>query len=363
MIYHGTLTLISPLHIGAANGDVGRMDFFTDRQALYPVNERRLVNVLDELGLVEHFINYSQNARPSLQDYLDRLDPAVGGALREKIITRRIPMTGDFRVFSFRPFISDLLSGELYLPGSSIKGALRNRIMFGLLVKDKSHLNSIMKRLAERWKVDKKRAGVELDDLFQSKLPQARKGPHRDWLRGLKISESFANIKDISEITETKVVSLNRAEGGFHFGAHRSSIYVQTVNPGVTFEFQMVIDNQLLNMMGSLELFHEMLNDPSKVEAFLEAEDQFWEVAGLEPMRERQDFYRKSGANLRLGWGSGYLNTSAGLHLDKNELMLIKKKYYKEDGYQIFPNSRKVVMKGSQVVDTLGWAKVELREV
>lgn len=378
-VYDCTLTPLSPIHIGDKVGELRPTEFYVENGQVHVVSEPRLVEALAELGLVENFLNYADGGFMSLQDFIGKQNATISRRLRARIATGGIPVAiqpphggpgKDPRIGSFRPLIRDPLTGRPYIPGSSIKGALRNQQLVALLMRHRGPLDQVMGGIRTEKTSNKKQTGAELDELMRlpSRAPGfGGQGPHRDWFRALKVSDAYCDEDGTSHIVEVKVISLNKGGVGHHFGARGRSICVECLKPGKVFKFTITVDDWLLEEMrrsAGTELFElsELLVNPVKVEKLHEEEEKFWTSANLEPMRRRQQEYRSAGANLRIGWGSGYLGTTVGLCLRNEERMAVKERFYPDTPYTVFPNSRKVVVNGTVPADALGWCKVAIQE-
>lgn len=359
------LTALSPLHIGGLESEVNNMEFFYDSRYLYHVSEGRMAQALKDEGLLEDFINFMGSGQDSLQGYLQTPPHIPKEALKERLNTKKIPLPGVpvKRINSFRLFKQDPLTGKPYIPGSSIKGALRSDILFLLMDKEVLRVKEVARAVQRSRSRDRIRIGNMINRLLEcAELEHARQGPHRDWLRALKVSDAFCKDKEASSIREVKVASLNRNGSGYHWGAREASIYVEALKPGVIFTFTIEIDRWLLKVMERRRQAHfdlqDIFNNKTKLQYLDAAEQAFWEQAGIFFMIARQKSHIADGANLRLGWGSGYLGTTIGAYLDDRVKLDIGQKYY-NTRYDIFPNSRKTIVENDNPVDTLGWCKAE----
>lgn len=353
------LTVLSPLHINWQ--EVNNMEFYYDQFSLCHVSEARMAQVLKEEGLVEHFINFMSSGKGSLQEYLETHSPA---GVKEKLGGRKLfldtPSGG--RINSFYAFQQDPLAGKPYIPGSSIKGALRNDLLLLLLDQKKLSANDLEKAVKNADRRSRHRAGNIVNRLLESANFDTRQGPHKDWLRAIKVSDAFCQEKEPSSIQEVKVASLNKNGSGYHWGAKKTTLHVETINAGTVFTFTIEIDKTLLAMMAGknkpLVDPESIFQNPTKMNYLATAERRFWEQAELSLMNKRIEQHLSSGANFRLGWGSGYLSTSIGAFLSDQLRLSIGKNVY-NTRYPVFPNSRKVVVEENTPVDTLGWCKLE----
>jgi CRISPR-associated protein Csm5 len=359
------LKVLSPLHIGGLVTEVNNMDFFYDTKYLYHVSETRMAQALKEEGLIEDFINFMSSGQASLQEYLETPPYIPKEDLRKRLEGKKIALTRPpvKRINSFRLFKQDPLTRKPYIPGSTIKGALRSDILFMLMDKGALKAEEVEKTVRKSKRRDRKKVGNMVNRLLESAdLQHTRPGPHRDWLRALKISDAFCRDEEPSFLQEVKVVSLNKNGKGFHWGAGGASIYVESLKPGTTFTFTMEIDEWLLQIMELARKtqfdLQDIFNNKTKLKYMRKAEQIFWEQSGIPLMNTRQEKHLADGANLRLGWGSGYLGTTIGAYLIDKVRLNIGKTFY-NTRYDTFPNSRKVIVDNDIPVDTLGWCKLE----
>ncbi len=359
------LTVLSPIHIGGLESEVNNMEFFYDSRYLYNVSEVQMAKALSDEGLMEEFINFMSSGRDSLQGYFQALPLANKEALKKRLQVKKILLTEVpiKRINSFRPFKEDPLTREPYIPGSSIKGALRGDILFLLIDKKLLKSEEIARAVQRSRGSDRRRIGNMVNRLLESAdLEHTRQRQHKDWLRALKVSDAFCQDKESSSIREVKVTSLNRNGNGYHWGAREASIYVEALKPETVFTFTVEIDRWLLKVMESRRPaqfdLQDIFNNKIKFQYLDAAEQAFWNRANVSFMIAKQKSHISDGANLRLGWGSGYLGTTVGAYLNEHLRRDIGRKFY-NTRYDIFPNSRKTVVVNESPVDTLGWCKVE----
>lgn len=138
-------------------------------------------------------------------------------------------------------------------------------------------------------------------------------------------------------------------------------VFVEAIQPGTELTFEMHIDNFLMNRfkknnISLKELIRNAIEE--KYKTLLLEEKQFFANCGLHEMVKYYEKLEQEGANFRMGWGSGLLNTSLSLLLDDNERIHLRRKYFKKRNHFIFPQSRKVVVKGESIVGSMGWCKI-----
>jgi CRISPR-associated protein Csm5 len=353
--------------VGTASGEIGGTEFYIRNNYACITSEQKVSQALAGEGLIDNFMEFAVNeSYPTLGRYLNTLTRKQRASIENTINVRKVPlMAQDDRIARIRPQIVSPLDGSPYIPGSSIKGALRTAVLFLLLQDDKKELDEMVKRLPRARKKDKQWFARELDRqlLQQVNLGGVKKGPNTDWLRSLHIGDAFPEKKDCTEIIPVKVVSLT--DHGYHFGARDATIYVEAIVPGTTLTCELVVDNFSESMLTRFNNgrkiidFKDLLEKlPEKFTQIINTDRKFYELAGLNKMVEYHDLLIKYGANFRFGWGSGLLTTTVDLLLNEEERREVRQVFYPHRNNPNFPQSRKVTVERNNVVNTLGWVRL-----
>jgi len=368
--------VLSPVFIGDEKGERSPLEYYLEQKAyVYVISERKLLRALKEKNRLKDFLTYlEQEDRPNMNRFFSQLGPQQSSVLRDA--TLRKIKTGVSNLSNLRLHMMDPMTGEPYIPGTSIKGSLRLALLYYLASKDTKNFVNRVEQAVEKEK-NKKKAGKGIDtDYFQRykivKDNRSDGNPRNDILRMLKVSDAFVRIQSrtdyISEVYQVKVISLNNDNGGYHFsraGNREINIYVEAIQPGMRFEFDIDIDEFLENIFKSCGFTGKMNEQLMqalglKYGNLLDEERSFFEKAGLKAMVNYCDMLKKSGANFRLGWGSGMLNTTAAMLLPGEVRRKIRGRYFKPRNNVIFPQSRKVVVSGNgSVAHMMGWCKLE----
>ncbi|GEA18925.1 type III-A CRISPR-associated RAMP protein Csm5 [Moorella sp. E306M] len=364
--YNLIIEVLSPVHIGDARGRLSALEFFQDRQAVYLVNEKAWAKKLAAMQGIDDFVRYvERESFPSLEKFLEGLGASRANPLRQGTFLRRIAKGEPLWLSNFQPFISDSASRQPYIPGSSLKGAIRSALLFYLAGKSRDKAAIISRALQRRLK----QPGEGFDNLLRASLPEkkgTRRSPNSDWLRALQITDAYPLNNDCTEVREARVISLNEGRG-YHFGAREARLFVEVVKPGTRFKARLKLDQHTWDILHEasgekpsfvLEKWLELGRDKSR--QVLDKEKELFRQAGLTGIVEELDQIAARGANLRLGWGTGLLNTSLALHLSPEERRALRETYFSRRRHPEFPQSRKVVTKGGQPAATLGWLKLTL---
>lgn len=185
--YRLKVTVITPLHIGNGREMLRGYDFAEEHGYIWRFNENALLEAqnIDDPKVAE------QLARTKPADLItDDREYRDGNPLFRYHIPGQA-LSQDGRV---REFIKNVYD-QPYLPGSSLKGALRTAIGWWEwetkhLYPDLNKVSSPPRFEADRRKFDKKKAANRYEqDLFYPSAPSG-KGPNYDLMRALQVSDS-----------------------------------------------------------------------------------------------------------------------------------------------------------------------------
>ena len=362
--YRLKLTTLSPVHVGTADGEIKDTEFFIKGDHVHITSEKYIAEALTRENLIDNFVDFVQNeSRPSMNKYLATLTRKQRANIESTITIRNIslPWQND-RIFTLRPQVNNAADRSPYIPGSTIKGALRSTLLFLLCRNNKEELTRIVARLSQARTKNKKEFARDLDRklLQEVNLSGVKKGPNTDWLKSLNVSDAYPKEKGCTEVITVKVVSLT--DNGYHYGARNTSINVEAISAGTTFTCDVIIDEFAENMLTRFNNgrkvfdFNALLeNLKEKFSELLNYDRKFFNLAKLDIMVKCQDMLSKQGANFRLGWGSGLMTMTVDLLLDDKTRREIRRVFYPPRGNPNFPQSKKVVVSGGSIVNTLGW--------
>lgn len=124
------IKILSPLHIGDNDSKTlsSLGDFIIEKNFVRLVDQNQLEKLfsIDE-NIMEDYINQIKSHKGesfSLKSFLDKYDISWDDICNKD----KIPIKGDFTGKEIYPFISE--NGKRYLPGSTIKGAIRNALAY-----------------------------------------------------------------------------------------------------------------------------------------------------------------------------------------------------------------------------------------
>jgi len=271
---------------------------------------------------------------------------------------------------------------EAYIPGSSIKGAIRTAILWWVLKNDadrfdraKKHLNNLVR---SRDRVDKKRVDDEIEKLVFGA------DPTEDILKALQVSDTSAvNVKElrIEEVRTLTTTPQGHNWKGFY-------TYVEALKPGTKLALETKIDEFLLEDDAASELHFEnkkgLVREIPRIcnefaDMFIEDEIRFFRqynrprelddvLEFYEMLRERR---KEDSFLLHLAWGSGWHGMTVGRLLQGEpdfDFFGLRKRFSlgKRRNQQFlvseFPKTRRIVFKHGKPKYPLGWLKIRFEE-
>ena len=356
MIRDITLTVrtITPLHIGTGRKLVKDFDFLTKNGRTYRIREEGLI---DEL--------YARD--PKLTEQLMRTPP--GRLLKPEDLTSGSPfiryvLPGVPGSNEFREQLKDAHDCP-YLPGSSLKGALRTVLAWHGWKEKGLTLSSV--RLDRRPKYAAREAEKKLFG----------KDPHHDLLRTVRIFDSRPVPTDTLIIENVNVWTKRGAA---------APISIEAIREGTEFTVPASIDESLFSDWASKApgfplSHHDWIADIPKIARAraaerMQREIDWWKGRVLpSKLHELQSALRNAPDNafpLQLGFGTGWEGMTIGAPIKKDadwpntyrylRLGQIPRRRGATVHYADFPSSRRVVVRNRTQILPLGWVWITWKE-
>jgi CRISPR-associated protein Csm5 len=381
-----SLTTVSPLHIGGADGPMSATSFASFRGHTYVLSEAKLAVALDEQGLLEDFgRTVVADNRFALTAYL-RERSLLRADFLQHVSLYTLQSAQDPRR-DLRPFIRDGLARP-FIPGSAVKGVLRTATLYQLLkrcdvTQHEAFLDRFVKQRLRTFSQDGRRGQRGFRERFKRDFShnpvcpdcgarrstfehrlfqhfpligcQGRFDPHTDIFRAVKIADSAPFGRDALRVEEVKITSLEGGEKPF-------SIFAECLPPDQTWDMELTVDHQSLREFARAQTPGLLGLSVSNVEAiFMEPISVIAELADDVLTYERQQwaghptlghayhFHREP--QMRLGWGGGLLSSTLALLLGDELRREVRDTLFVERPTFPAPKSRRVVQAGG----TLGW--------
>lgn len=364
MIYDVTVSLITPLHIGTGDVLLRDYDFKTANQQTWVLNQDKIL------------IDAYEQGNTDMPDW-NRLGLPPGQLVRDDELYTGSPyvryaLAGATSIDQVREQVKDVY-GQCYLPGSSLKGALRTLLMghairSGYFEPDQQQLEDRREWAAQSW--ERRIFGRD---------------PNHDLLRALVVSDSAPVM------TAPSPLMLLNAQV-FTGGAPGSPIVVEALKPDTIFHTTLSIDDYLFSKAT------ESLGFADRREWLENLAQIAGEVSQARVQQELEWYRSRPGFNtnmslytqlaqagtssraflLQLGWGAGWSGKSVAIWLPKTDQDRIRRRYklgkppragrdWEPDLTKSFPKSRRLRARrrqGQIVPDVpLGWVLVEMQRL
>lgn len=410
-----TIRLSSPLlHIGSEVSSLNRFEYVRAGNRVYFPRQDALSQALYERGgrVLNDYIKRIENNESIynfLQDTLGEDWKQAKTKAGQDIFSHSLPIwaldNDSSQVNDVRPIIRNGM-GELYIPGSSIKGAIRTAIAYHLLkhqsqyhtpvtvseieqrIRDSLDDNSLKKN--QKFYSQKAFMGTlfeQFDLRYQDQQYQARRGPNTDFMRAISLSDSATIMPKKVKLKSGKtanrnITALSEVIVSSHYddwkAKYRASIFAEVIRH-VSTTFTLSVDFEMLSWF-----FHEQgMQIPFKTVDELIAicqefaqtqwqkEAHYWGGIGNNRDKDKrldfdlvwEKYYSipKCPYNFRLGWGSGLLGTTVLSLLPDDIRQEIRDTCgISAPGYEA-PKSRRIaVNKQGEIAYPLGWVQLKV---
>lgn len=400
------LETISPLHIGTKEVTYGWGMFKLKRQDNYAfiVDQRKLMSFLVDYNLVDRYVSEFDNPKKFAEKskinrgeswikiFLEEEGVFSKKSLEEKVqIAHKISSSIVYSPSQNGSFICNS-KGNLFVPGSSIKGVLRTAVLYKIL-KDISHndpilfetlvINNINNRFNEFYKENPTKKNQIKQEFAEEIIrsifyPEAMTNAQFDFFKVVRVSDGQIFLPKVRHATQENIVILNIGrENNVSLKKNKygkeTILNKQCLPIGSKIKFKLLVDHKMVK--GLIGQFNEeisqyiyTLEDPiCLLEIAREFSQDQWEYE----KRFFATWFRNTDFNLltgyynkdevpalRLGWGTGILGTTIDLLLDNEHRQRIRNLNpdHNRPGLPA-PKSRRVVRSSGSLLP-LGWVKL-----
>lgn len=359
--YDLEIELLSPLHIGNGNSLVHDYDFAYERNMVYMIDQDKLIEQVGDAVFEKGF-----DAR------ISRLLPAgpYEPVSRYGLGWHERPRT------SILEFEKDVF-GRPYIPGSSLKGALRTGIVSGVL--NSNEISPLPAILGDP-RVRAKTAGSAMErGALSPGTTDSRRSPNYDLMRSLRVTDSQPVLTENIELSAVDVFSLK--QGGNLEPKPGMRILVESLPAGTRVTGACQIDEYIfgpqaekLDLDDAKDMMHSL---PERLRRFsdhlLEGERDFYAKHGPVPLSQ---FYAKLlhvraglASNqflMQMSWGTGWRSKTVSPEIEGSaDFAAVVGRFSLDKGRNagVFPKTRKLVVDGEIPCMPLGWVRVTMKEV
>lgn len=374
------LKALSPIHIGSGDR-LNPFEFLSAKGKFVVVDGERFFKALEELRETDAFIKWLEktSGKVTLENFVAEQPQNIRQSLYESLGRNWIAYTLDVYSSSDSQKPQSEVIGHIktinyqpYIPGSSIKGALRNAILYCVVKdggKERDLIGFAQKSLKEL--EDRRRKGQRVgrrdasglanrfvNDLLMGYAfsPQAslrNEDAHTDIFSCLKISDTKLLPPASMAVYQLDVLGLSR----------KLPIWAEAIKPGQEMEFTIDIDTYKLDLAMKhtkkeqpiKDAIYKWLLDPLGAMERFASDCLAYEKQATKRIAPNVDLFANLEAtpNFRIGFGGGMISNTISLLLDEATRRQIRDLFFKRSSSQTAPKTRKVV---SNVNLELGWA-------
>lgn len=401
------------LHIGSEVQKLNPFEYVQTSDRVYLPHSDSLAKALKQRGYLDDYIKAIENRESIVgllenafgENWKNATDPNNQPIFPKLFSSRKWP---EGQVTDLRPMIRNGM-GEFYIPGSSIKGAIRTAIAYHLLkhadqyqVPQQHRVSAIEEKLREKIgdgglsKFQQKRLDDDLfekslfcnfDLSYQGKSIRAREGPNTDFMRALHVSDSQPLVEYKLVTKQGKEIPYNipvvaEVMVSSHYqnwqAKYRAPIYAEMVVK-VRTEFTLSLDTEMLSWFShqrGMKLPFQNLEDILKIcQEFVQEqwdfEHDYWEDVknNLKDNGRNLDFSEirdsyeaeKCPHSLRVGWGSGMRGTTVNLLFPDDLVADIRDacSTKKAPGFEAPKSRRTVISHKGEIKYVPGWVKFQ----
>lgn len=338
------LITISPVHIGCQETLSPYSDYIYKDEKIHIIDEDKLIeffksstnidNIIDEyMGTIKGQASSSITKRHNLEDFFEKY-----GLKLEDFTAHSIPCNAVIKQSIDRMTNT---SGRPYIPGSTIKGAIRTSLLYHHTLEE----------------------GLSEDRIF-GKFD-------KDVLKNLLISDTNPGTIDDLVVLKTVRYNLSKKKADI-------PVIYESVKKGTEFKFNIKtkeVEDKRFNYLNSdsIATLFEKINKFSK--ATVERDLRVLESNSTPEINEIVSFYHQlkkeiniaesnnNTAIFRIGRGKTYFDNTIGIGLSDNELKQIIKRMgigKRKTNPNFFPKTRTAVGDNDIYSQVLGWVKISL---
>lgn len=368
------LEVLSPLHIGNGN-TLGLIDFIVMKDRFVRINFDKLADYCYEadIDLAEGVkdrrfkVRYKNEEIFSVEKFI-----AFYGIDYNRFTEYTIPLNIESRTratkIEVKEYVKDGM-GRAYIPGSSIKGAIRTALLWSVL--DEEAIKKYCDELMRRGKINAKRACKRLEENIFGNVA------HEDVLRALRISDTEPLAVKELNVSEIKIIG------------NPGSIptYVENLRIGAKTKLDIRVDKNLLSEEIFVKNVLRAYINPGDIlrvcrafsMEYVEKQRNYRHYSGktrqfYDELAEMLNRLKENEAILNMGWGGGWYGKTIGLKVENYQeftanprdfnrfkrTLRFKLKFGKNPrgkGFVLnFPKTRRVTIDEIP----LGWVKVKI---
>lgn len=362
------LQTLTPVHIGSGEILKENFDYIKNGTFIHVLDRKKLFRLLTKKGFTESIL---ANALLS-KNIKTIIDKNLSGTLPKEFSLRRVIVPQN-QGENFRDDLREQIYdgfGKPYIPGSSIKGAIRTALL-SCILEDIDDLDNFIKV-----------ENINDDKIIEEVFVKRRDKEEYNLMQCLQVNDCYFENTILLEALNTTLLNIKKDRQGNRIQTHANQI-VECIPKNSTGNLSLKItdtETPFRLKLNSLQELFEIINSQTKT--VLECEKDFWEVINditvnsyLDTCSELLDKIKAIEKNkensciLRLGFASGYnfmTNKWTDFLSPKLQREIAKQvRGDKDKGDKEFPKTRRINITGADRnmrVNLLGFVKLTIEE-
>ena len=360
------MEILSPINIGNGSKKMPFEYIFKNEQVDF-INIYKLLEDVSKFNyLMDSVINGLRSGRVdwkglkiNIENYIDyRLD-----------YTGFSPVTGEITEFI-------KTAGKPYIPGSSIKGALRSSIT-------RAMYNSISKNYISSLDFAFKNSFVKKERLDDKAEEDVFGKPHNSPFRFLHIGDTEPfKVEDIG-VFEVKILNIcNGKAKWYKYQDNKDnpkeavSIFLEALKKGSKNNGYISIDKKISDSFvietGKIKMADAIKNFASLIKKdvanYIEKETRFFEKYNLpeivifyKKLKEMNDKLKENEIMIQIGFGTGFNSKTISSLFDEKNKIKLEKYYNRNFDIGLFPKTRRIIFENGKPSAVPGWVKLILK--
>jgi CRISPR type III-A-associated RAMP protein Csm5 len=303
--YKVSLTVVGPLHIGSGKR-LERLDYILSGDKIYVVDSVKLFHGLKKLGLLSQFEREVLGSdRVNLSSFVRQNNLRPDEYKRWMSYSYSVARDTNVKNMQIMTFVKDAYNLP-YVPGSSLKGAIRNAIMnTELAASDKYRAISTSVERSLNDRVSRKQylqnEARQAERMFYTYNVEEGKRPaiSNDIFKGLIVSDS-------KPLRQEDIILCGKVDAAPDGKSHRLNLLRECIKPGTVIEFTITIKEDVFkysvnDIIAAVKAFYD-----KQVDCFLSS------FQSIQTDRLKGNF-------LYLGGSSGFVSKTAVYSLFKDK--------------------------------------------